>query len=304
MELSPGERIESRLLSKLIPLTSHKANVSMQNLLADDGERIHVEIVGQGPPVILLHEWAADHSLWHVIAGRLKDRFTLYYWDARGHAGHPALGSEPPTVQRMARDLRLLIDAFELQHPILVGHSMGALTIWEFVKQYGCDDIARLCLLDQSPRLLTGKDWQLGIYGDFSEVYSRDFSQRLRTDFPETVLQLIANGRNQRARRLYRENSKGFQRLREKLARMDPNPLITCWESLTAMDCRPILPQIEVPTLLIFGGNSNYYDPRTGEYLREAIPDARLHLYEGADHSPHLAQCDRFIHDLVTFLGE
>ena len=275
----------------------------MQNLLADDGEYIYVEVVGQGPPIVLLHEWAADHSLWHSVAGKLKDRFTLYYWDARGHAGHPVLGSEPPTVQQMARDLRLMIDFFKLQDPILVGHSMGALTIWEFVKQYGCDNIAKFCFLDQSPRLMTGEDWKLGIYGDFSEEYSRDFSRRLRTDFAETVLQLIAHGRNQRARRLYQENSKGFQRLREKLAGIDPKPLITCWDSLTSMDYRPVLPQITVPTLLIFGANSNYYDRRTGEYLRDAIPNAKLHCYEGADHSPHVAQCDRFVSDLLTFLG-
>ena len=37
-------------------------------------------------------------------------------------------------------------------------------------------------------------------------------------------------------------------------------------------------------------------------YLRDRLPDAELHVYEGADHSPHQCDRDRFIHDLLHFI--
>ncbi|MCB1859810.1 MAG: alpha/beta hydrolase [Gammaproteobacteria bacterium] len=276
----------------------------MHSFLSDDGERLFVAVAGSGPPLIMLHEWAADHSVWQPLVERLSARFKVYYWDARGHGGHPCQGREPPTIQRMGRDLALMIDHFGLGRPAVVGHSMGALTTWEFAQQFGSGGIGRLCIIDQSPRLMTGEGWDLGIYGDFSADHSREFSHHLRRDFAETVLQLIAHGRNLRARRLYEQNSLGFQRLREKLTRLDPVPLITCWESLVVRDYRALQASIRIPVLLIFGAESNYYGTRTGEYLRDLLFDARLRVYEAADHSPYLAQRDRFVADLTAFLDE
>ncbi len=276
----------------------------IETLRTDDGEHIHIKISGAGSPIVLLHEWAADHRLWDVVAEKLEARFTIYRWDARGHGGHSLLGAQLPTVQRMAEDLHQLIIQFELRNPVLVGHSMGALTIWEMLRQYGCEGVSKLCIIDQSPKLVTGVDWSLGIYGDFSESYSRVFSARLRNDFAETVLGLIAQGKNRRARQLYRQNSTGFQRLRERLQALEKAPLIACWNSLTQTDYRSLLPRITLPTLLVFGAESNYYGEQTGIYLRDVIPDAKLHVYAGADHSPHLANRDRFIKDLSEFIDQ
>ena len=60
------------------------------------------------------------------------DSFTVHAWDARGHGAtgaNPAPGTEPPTVERMARDLKQVIDHLGLESPLMVGHSMGALTL-------------------------------------------------------------------------------------------------------------------------------------------------------------------------------
>jgi pimeloyl-ACP methyl ester carboxylesterase len=73
----------------------------------------------------------------------------------------------PATVQRMAQDLRDLLQHFKLSDVTLVGHSMGALTIWEYIRQFGTDGLSRLCLIDQSPKLVTDATWSLGVYGDF-----------------------------------------------------------------------------------------------------------------------------------------
>lgn len=66
--------------------------------------------------------------------------------------------SAPPTVERMAQDIRSLMAHYDLEYPVLVGHSMGALTVWEYVRQFGCDNIRDSILhvykgTDHSPHL-------------------------------------------------------------------------------------------------------------------------------------------------------
>ncbi|MCB9947665.1 MAG: alpha/beta hydrolase [Rhodospirillaceae bacterium] len=268
---------------------------------AGDGETIPVQITGNGPPIVLLHEWAGDSHLWTPLAERLAHHFTVHAWDARGHGGHPSTGSEPPTLQRMADDLMDLIDRFALVRPLVVGHSMGALTLWAHVLRHGCRHLGRICILDQSPKLVTDDGWPFGIYGGFTVADNARLVARMRADFPEGVLHLVGHGKNPKARDAYERNSRGMQRLRERLAALAPEPLIACWQSLTAADLRPALPRITVPTLLIYGEASNYYGPEVGAHVQSQIAGSRLLVYEHSDHAPHLNRPEHFLEDLAAF---
>ncbi len=274
------------------------------HFVADDGERIHVWVSGEGPPMVLLHEWASSHVIWESLVGGLDGHFTVYRWDARGHGGHDCLGAEPPTVGRMARDLAGLIEHFEMVRPFVVGHSMGALTLWEYISRYGCGRLSGIGVIDQSPCVVTDDQWTFGVYGDWPVERNAAYLGELETDFVETVIRLISFGNNRRARERYETGSGSVQRLRNYLQRLDPKPLIAIWKSLTEADYRPVLPSIDVPALLVYGSESNYYDVETGEYVRRNVPRARLVVYEEADHSPHIARPQRFVTDLLKFATE
>jgi non-heme chloroperoxidase len=275
---------------------------ALRHFVADDGEPIHLRVLGHGAPVVLLHGWTQSHAEWTYFQGELARRHRVFAWDARGHGGHRLRTGALPTVQRMARDLRNLLDAYALERAVVVGHSMGALTIWEHVRQHGTRGIGRLCLIDQSPRLLTDEQWPHGIYGDFDPGRARDFLEALHDDFAEAVLRLGAYGRNARAREMYERNARGWQRVREQLRALDPVPLIEIWKSLAEADYRDVLERIDVPALLVFGEQSNFYGPGAARWVRERIPRAVLHVYEGTDHSPHQWQRERFLADLAAFV--
>lgn len=279
----------------------------LERFAADDGEQIRVQVSGQGPPLVLLHEWASSHRVWEPIAHRLQDRFTVYRWDARGHAGHgephPPL-RRPVSVERMADDLGCLLDHFALPAPPVVGHSMGALTLWAYIGRHGCARLGRIVVIDQSPRLITDADWCLGIYGDWPEERDRAFVEGLRTDFVGTVVKLIAGGLNRRARERCAPGHPSLERLRTYLSMLEHGPLTEVWTTLSRADFRPVLPTVSVPALLVYGGESTFYPPPTGPWVREAIPGARLLVYEGADHSPHVGEPDRFAADLARFLQD
>lgn len=275
----------------------------MDHFTADDGEKIHLRISGDGPPLVLLHGWTSTHRDWNPFIDAFAQHFRVYRWDARGHGGHPLKGSSAPTAQRMARDLQNLLDHYRLDQAVAVGHSMGALTLWQYLRDFGDSRLSRLVFIDQSPRLLTGDGWQGGIYGDFGPERSASFMAELRQDFAEAVLRLVAFGHNPRARDLYQQNGKGIQTARERLRALDPQPLIDCWASLTAADYRDVLARITIPALLVYGGASNFYSAGTAQFVRDSIPNAVLHTYPDVDHAPHLWERERFVRDVLSFVA-
>lgn len=77
----------------------------------------------------------------------------------------------------------------------------------------------------------------------------------LKEDFAEAVLKLTAFGLNTRAREKYLAGASGWEKSRQALRAQDPGPLIDCWASLTT-DYREVLAQIDVPSMLVYGGKA------------------------------------------------
>jgi pimeloyl-ACP methyl ester carboxylesterase len=250
----------------------------------------------------MLHGWTASHQEWAPFLGELQRRHRVYRWDARGHGGHPLDGGEQPTVDRMARDLANLIAHYQLENVVAVGHSMGALTLWQYIRDFGTRQLAKLCFIDQSPKLMTEPGWAHGIYGDFGPSKASELMTWLEEDFAEGVLKLAAFGLNERAREKYLAGASGWEKSRAALRQLEPSPLLTCWASLTAADYRDVLKRIDIPAMLVYGGQSNFYGLDTARYVASQIPDAVLHIYEGADHSPHQWQRERFARELMQFI--
>lgn len=273
----------------------------MEIITAPDGAKIHYLRLGKGSPVIFLHGWSASAKDWLPFASALADQHEVICWDARGHGGHQQSPDISNHVSDMANDLQTLIEHHDLEKVLLVGHSMGALTLWQYIRDFGCQRLAGVCIIDQSPRLITDGHWQNGIYGNFDQTANKQFVGRLRDNFAEGLLQLVANGYNGKSLENYRRNSRGFQQMREHLQTLESEPLIQCWESLTAADYRDILPSITIPALLIYGDESQFYSQSVAEYVRDNIAASELHIYEKSDHSPQLFHRERFIWDLQKF---
>lgn len=276
----------------------------MSHFFADDGARIHVKISGEGSPLIMLHGWTSSSQEWFPFLPELQKRHQVYRWDARGHGGHPAGDDASPTVERMAADLANLLDHYEIDKVAVVGHSMGALTLWQYIRDYGTQRLSRLCFIDQSPKLVTDKDWPHGIYGNFDNNKSREMLRCLREDFAEAVLRLTAFGLNERAREKYLAGASGWEHSRSVLRTLDPDPLIKCWDSLTKADYRDVLGNIDVPSMLVYGGQSNFYSKETAHYVANSLPNALFRIYEGTDHSPHQWQRERFTRELMAFIDQ
>jgi 3-oxoadipate enol-lactonase len=83
--------------------------------------RLHREVRGEGPSVVLVHAGGFDGRMWGPLAERLEDRLTLVIPDLRGH-GRSAL---PPEDYAFAEDLIGLLDELALERAPFVAASFG-----------------------------------------------------------------------------------------------------------------------------------------------------------------------------------
>jgi pimeloyl-ACP methyl ester carboxylesterase len=272
-------------------------------VLVDDGEVLQVYRCGSGPALLLLHGWTANHAAWSPLLALLSEKFTVLRPDARGHGTHQIRVNRRPDVQRLARDVVHILDHYGLNKVVAAGHSMGALTLWQCLRDFGVERFSHLAFIDQSPKLMTDATWQCGIYGDFDADRSAQFLADLALDFAESVLRLGAFGLNDKARATYARNSSGWRTAREALGHMQPAVAIAIWKSLVTADYRDVLPAIHVPTLLAYGTASNFYTTDVARYVADHIENARLSWYPDADHSPHLADPPRFAAELMALVN-
>ncbi|MFJ4779717.1 alpha/beta fold hydrolase [Streptomyces sp. NPDC088762] len=95
------------------------------------------------PPatVVFCHGYCLSQDSWHFQRAALRGTVRSVYWDQRSH-GRSARGlaqadGEPVTIEQLGRDLKAVIDAAVPEGPlVLVGHSMGGMTIMGFAEQY------------------------------------------------------------------------------------------------------------------------------------------------------------------------
>jgi pimeloyl-ACP methyl ester carboxylesterase len=108
----------------------------MPKALLSSGIRIHYQQVGEGPDVVLVHGITGNLAVWHLhIVPALSDRFRLLTYDLRGHgySETPPSGYSPDD---MATDLLELLDALEIERPVVIGHSYGADTALYYAARY------------------------------------------------------------------------------------------------------------------------------------------------------------------------
>jgi pimeloyl-ACP methyl ester carboxylesterase len=99
-----------------------------------------------GPPLVLLHGIGSRYVSWWPVIGRLADHFRLIVPDLRGHgdSDKPASGY---LFADYAADLAGLLESYQIERPLLLGHSLGALVSMTWASRHPAQ-AARIVLED------------------------------------------------------------------------------------------------------------------------------------------------------------
>jgi pimeloyl-[acyl-carrier protein] methyl ester esterase len=258
---------------------------------ADPGSALHVEVVGSGAPLVLLHGWAMHGGVFAPLVERLRGTRTLHVVDLPGH-GHSRNCGVPLQLEACVAAVAAAVPA----GAPWCGWSLGGLLALHAAATRP-RAVPALALLCATPRFVRGPDWK---YGVSAEIF-RDFAAGLRGDYRATLDRFVALEAfgSEHAREEIRE-------LRDELfARGEPaaSVLADGLELLETADLRAALPVLQAPTLWLAGRRDRLVDPRAMRAAAAlAMPAGDLHVVEHAGHAPFLTHADEVAARLRGFL--
>jgi pimeloyl-ACP methyl ester carboxylesterase len=100
-----------------------------------NGISLGYERRGKGTPLVLIHGYPLDHSIWNEVLPRLEDAFDVILPDVRGF-GQSTTIDDPYFVDDMASDVAALLDHLGIEKAAIAGHSMGGYIALAFARLY------------------------------------------------------------------------------------------------------------------------------------------------------------------------
>jgi haloacetate dehalogenase len=126
----------------------------VQKSIATDETEIDVRYGGQRPPLLLLHGIPETHVMWHKIAPRLAEDFSIVAADLRGYgdSGKPNGGVDHGAYSKraMARDQFSVMRTLGFDSFYIAGHDRGARCAYRTALDYP-DHVRKLAVLDIIP---------------------------------------------------------------------------------------------------------------------------------------------------------
>lgn len=252
----------------------------------------YVEQRGQGMPLLLVHGFPLDHTMWSGQIETFADRAHVIAPDLRGF-GRSELGSEPLTMAQLADDLAALLEALDVKDPVtLCGLSMGGYVAWEFWQRHGAH-LRRLILCDTR----AAADDEAARQARF------ETAERVRNEgsgiLAEAMLPKLF------APATIEDHPDRVEAARRVMAATDRHAAAAALEGMAARrDFTPLLPEISVPSLVVCGVQDAITPATEMKAISDALPNAQFVPIQGAGHMAPLEQPDAVNRAIVDFLSE
>lgn len=263
---------------------------------AADGVALLYEVLGEGPPLALLHGGLVGRSAFSRQREFLAGNYRLILPSMRAHDG--ADGTLPPDygiATSDVSDLAAVLDAEGARRAILIGHSSGGATAYAFAQQYP-ERVKRLTLIEPTLLNLLPDGERQRVAAAISEIIAIGESEgdgaalRASLEFLGGAAWRDLDAETQSAR---------LDAMAPMAAIMTPH-----WRALLAFEVSPAdLKALTPPTLLFYGADSHEFQPRIAEAWRTSRPDLELIVVEGAGHNVHHNRPDIVNPAIAAFLS-
>lgn len=280
-----------------------------------DGTALRVFSYGEGEKVVIFaHGWTCSESVFRFQQRHLAGRYRVVTFDQRGHGKSEIPSSLDYHPDRLAEDLKAVVDLIDPAGFVVAGHSMGGFGSFKFYERFGTDYNDRLkgmAIIDS-----TGTDLLEGIvFGNVLRRIPSEFLGRLLVAaarpnrFAEAAVRLLKNTPG--AYLLVRWAAFGrkpygahVEHLREMVTGTPLTSVVLAAKACLDFHCDYYLPSVRVPVLLLVGDRDKLTDLESNEKTARLIPDARLKVFPDAGHCTLLERRGEFNRELDRFLSE
>ncbi len=256
-----------------------------------NGLHLGYEEWGSGQPLVLLHAFLCNRSMWaHQISALTHThQYRVILPDFRGF-GESDAPEGPYPMERLAEDTAALLDALHIEACILGGLSMGGYVAFAFYRQFA-RRVQALILADTRPQADTPE--ARAIREELAERTEREGSAPVVAYYLPKLLtpQTLSDPTGTSAR------------LRAMLEAAPPTGIVGALRGMAGRpDSTDLLPQIRCPTLLLFGEQDTLTPPTEAQFMAERIPNTQVVTIPQAAHLANMEQPETFNQALIGFL--
>lgn len=249
----------------------------------------HVEIIGQGKPLVMIHGWGMHSGVWQPLVKRLSRQYMLYLVDLPGMGGSRPI--EPYHLHALADEVAQVIPGVS----DVLGWSLGGLVAQRIALNQP-DRIRRLVLVGSTPCFVSRPGWEAGVD---SENFNT-FAHNVNMNYRHAVLQFLTLQ--------CMKASDARSTIKQLRASFDTKPTPTQTTLLRALnillesDLRDEASNIRKPTLLIHGDRDTLAPVQAAHWMMQHLPMGYLRVMSGSAHAPFLSHSEQFIEALDQFL--
>ena len=249
----------------------------------------HVEIIGQGQPLVMLHGWGMHSGVWQPLIKKLSAQYMLYLVDLPGMGNSRPL--EPYHLHALADEVAQVIPGVS----DVLGWSLGGLVAQRIALNQP-DRIRRLVLVGSTPCFVNKAGWDAGIEPSNFET----FANNVNSDYKATIMQFLT------LQCMKADDARGT--LKQLRASFDTRPTPTqttlqrALHILLESDLRDEVANIRKPTLLIHGDRDTLAPVQAAHWMMQQLPYGFLRVISGSAHAPFLSHSEQFMAALNQFL--
>ncbi|HYW81582.1 MAG TPA: alpha/beta fold hydrolase [Thermoguttaceae bacterium] len=263
-----------------------------------DGIELSLVDRGSGPPVVLVHGFPLDHTMWDAQIDALATSYRVIAPDLRGFgrsrldAGVLRPGATI-TIERFADDLAEMLDALDIDEPVtLCGLSMGGYIAMEFYRKYR-SRLGKLALLDtrsenDTPEMAAGR---------------REMAERVLCEGPEPLV----DGMTPRlfAEATVVDRPEIVEQLRRVMLGNRPNAIAAALLGMAERaNMTAMLGTIDCPTLVLVGELDAISTAEEMRSIADEVPNCRFEKIAGSGHMSTMEKPAEVNAILLDFLAE
>lgn len=234
-----------------------------------NGETIHYERDGDGPPLVLVHSLGTSTNLWSAQVAHWAPKFACVAIDARGHGASTNRGGV--TMANVAADIHAALDQLGLLPAHFLGISMGGLIIARLHERDPAA-LASAVIADSFHTLGEMGPERVAFLED--RIASVDMEEYGRMYARETLLPDTAEEER--------------TALAAAIARVEKESYLQTARSVFTEDVTSCMEAMDLPVRVVCGDKDDRTPPALSERIAELIPGADLIMVENAAHLANL----------------
>lgn len=262
----------------------------MSLLRVDDIQLAYTD-AGLGLPVVLLHGYPFNRTLWNEQVSALSNSYRVITPDLRGH-GESDASPGAATMNRMAQDVAMLLDHLEISRAVIGGLSMGGYVALAFYKQFR-SRVRALVLADTRAQADT-EEGKVTRHQQAEKAFAEGMAGIADSMLPKLLTPDTVSKRPELVKRV-----------RDMMLKTKPEGAAGALLGMAERDDQTsLLSQISCPALILVGREDQITPVKDSEKMHREIAGSRLVVIENAAHVSNLERTEQFNEELTRFLKQ